>query len=463
MSALTHLVQNSKIRRIFKMVTKIAVIGMGYVGIPCAALLADVDGYDVTGIQRRSKRSGWKIEVLNSGKSPIEGDEPGLEELIAKVVKKGTFRVTDNFDVLSEMDIILIDVQTPTDENNLPRYESLKEVSKEIGKRMKKGTLVVTESTVAPGTTRNIILPILEKYSGMKGGKDFYLAFSYERVMPGKLLEYIVNFPRVVGGIDQKSTEMAVEMYKKIVKKAVHATEVTTAELAKTIENAYRDVNIAFANEMALVCESLGVDVYEVRELINERHDRHMHIPGIGVGGHCLPKDTWLLRHGLMAYGSVKKEPEFITLARRINNYMPIHGAHLVKQSLEEKGVLLTDAVVTILGVAYLENSDDTRNTPARTLYNALKEMEIKEIRAHDPYVRQRDFPEVEVKKNLEEVVNGSDCLVIATKHRQYYNMDLEKLKSIMRTPIIVDGRNVLTKEACEKVGIFYRGIGKGQ
>jgi UDP-N-acetyl-D-mannosaminuronic acid dehydrogenase len=207
------------------MVTKIAVIGMGYVGIPCAVLLADVEGHDVTGVQRRSERSGWKIEVLNSGKSPIEGDEPGLEELITKVVKKGTFKVTDDFDVLADMDIILIDVQTPTDENNVPRYESLKEVTAKIGKLMKKDTLVIIESTVAPGTTRNIVLPILEEHSGMKGGDGFQLAFSYERVMPGKLLEFIVNFPRVVGGIDDGSTNRAVAMYNNIVKKRVNTTE----------------------------------------------------------------------------------------------------------------------------------------------------------------------------------------------------------------------------------------------
>jgi len=445
------------------MVTKIAVIGMGYVGIPCAVLLADVDGYDVTGVQRRSERSGWKIELLNSGKSPIEGDEPGLEELISKVVDKGTFRVTDDFNILSDMNIILIDVQTPTDENNVPRYESLKEVSVKIAQVIKKGTLVVIESTVAPGTTRNIVLPLLEKHSGMKGGEDFYLAFSYERVMPGKLLEYIVNFPRVVGGINEQSTQMAVKMYKKIVKKTVHATEVTTAELAKTIENAYRDVNIAFANEMALVCESLGVNVYEVRELINERHDRHMHIPGIGVGGHCLPKDTWLLRHGLMQYGLVKEEPEFITLARKLNNYMPYHGLELVKKSLEEKGIPLSKATVAILGVAYLENSDDTRNTPARALIHALERGGTKEIRAHDPYVRSREFPDIAVQRDLDAVVTGADCLVIATKHDEYFSMDLKMIASRMRTPVIIDGRNVLTKEACENEGIMYKGIGKGR
>ncbi|MHA1635305.1 MAG: nucleotide sugar dehydrogenase, partial [Candidatus Thorarchaeota archaeon] len=155
------------------MVTKIVVIGLGYVGIPAAALLADVDGHDVTGLQRRSKRSGWKIDVLNSGKSPIEGIEPGLDELVAKVVKKGTFRATDDIEILKDADVILIDVQTPTDSQNMPQYLSLREVSKNIGKRIKKGAMVVVESTVAPGTTQHVVQTIIEKESGMKGGVDF--------------------------------------------------------------------------------------------------------------------------------------------------------------------------------------------------------------------------------------------------------------------------------------------------
>ncbi|MBD3408064.1 MAG: nucleotide sugar dehydrogenase [Candidatus Lokiarchaeota archaeon] len=442
------------------MTTKIVVIGMGYVGIPAAALLADVEGYDVTGLQRRSKRSGWKIDVLNSGKSPFEGDEPGLDELIAKVVKKGTFRVTDDIEILREADIILIDVQTPTDAQNMPQYISLREVSKNIGQRMKKGAMVVVESTVAPGTTQNVVQKILEKESGMKGGEDFDLAFSYERVMPGKLLEFIVNMPRVVGGITPQSTERAFDMYKKIIKKKIYTTDTLSAELAKTIENAYRDVNIAFANEMALVCESLGVDIYEIIELINARHDRHMHIPGAGVGGHCLPKDPWLLRFGLYEYGSWKIEPEFISVARRINNHMPVHLSNLVENALLAKGVSVHDAKIVVLGVAYLENSDDTRNTPAVPLIGSLQTKGAI-IVLHDPYVHQWEFTQHEIERDLYECAKDADCLVLVTKHKEYYEAELDKLKSIMRTPIIVDGRNVWQQKEVEEAGFEYRAIGK--
>ncbi len=442
------------------MVTKIVVIGMGYVGIPIAALLADVEGYSVTGLQRRSKRSGWKIDKLNSGKSPFEGVEPGLDELIARVVKKKTFIVTDDVDVLKDADIILIDVQTPTDSQNMPRYDSLREVSKNIGQRIKKGALVIVESTVAPGTTQNIVQRIIEQESGLKGGKDFDLAFSYERVMPGRLIEFIVNMPRVVGGITPQGTKRSVELYSSIMKDQIYTTNTLSAELAKTIENAYRDVNIAFANEMALVSESLGVNIYEIIELINARHDRHMHIPGAGVGGHCLPKDPWLLRFGLYEYGTWKVEPEIIALSRRINNHMPVHMADLVENGLQARGVSIQDATVVILGIAYLENSDDTRNTPAAVLSAALQSRGAT-VRLHDPYVREWEFSSHEIMTNLMKAAKDADCLALVTKHQEYYSLDLDALKRVMRTPVLVDGRNVFDTKFVMEKGFEYRSVGK--
>lgn len=442
------------------MVTKITVIGMGYVGIPCAALLADVDGFLVTGLQRRSKRSGWKIDHLNAGKSPFEGDEPGLDELIARVVAKESFKVTDDVDVLKTSDVILIDVQTPTDENHVPQYDSLIEVSEQIGDHIQRGAMVVVESTVAPGTTQNIVQKIIEEHSGMTAGEDFDLAFAYERVMPGKLIHNILHLPRIVGGITPRSAKRAVEMYSKIVKAKVHQTDILTAEISKTIENAYRDVNIAFANEMALVCESLGVNVYDVIALVNELPSRMMHIPGAGVGGHCLPKDTWLLRYGVNEYGTQKVEPRFISLARDINNYMPVHMALLIEDALGKSGVKIQDATVTILGIAYLENSDDTRNTPALALSNALESRGARVV-LHDPYVQVWDLGPHEIERDLNIAARNSDCLALVTKHREYFDIDFAKLGKLMRTKTLVDGRNVYDEESIESHGFEYRAIGK--
>ena len=443
------------------MTTKIAVVGMGYVGVPIAALLADVEGYDVIGVQRRSPRSGWKIEVLNSGKSCFEGVEPGLDELIERVVKKGTFRVTDDYSVLKEVKMILIDVQTPTDAaDHSPSYDSVKEVARQIGTHIRRGTLVITESTVAPGTTQHIIRPIIEQESGLAAGKDFLLAYSYERVMPGKLLEFIVDMPRVVGGINKESEQRAVELYKKIIRQPIHSTDILTAEAAKTMENAYRDVNIAFANEMALICESLGIDVWEVRQLVNARNDRHMHLPGAGVGGHCLPKDSWLLRYGLRAYGKEPLEAELISLARAINDHMPMHMAELVKRSIESQGRNVSGSRVVILGVAYLEDSDDTRNTPARSLALELEGYGC-EVVAHDPFVAE--FPGLKIESDLSAAAKGADALALVTKHAQYRELDFPALRKIMKTAVIIDGRNIVDQESAEGAGFICRVLGRGK
>ena len=373
---------------------------------------------------------------------------------------KGSFKVTDDIEVLTDSDVILIDVQTPTDEKHIPQYESLRQVSEQIGQRIKKGTLVVVESTVAPGTTQNVVQKIIEEQSGLKGGEDFDLAFAYERVMPGKLINNIVNLPRIVGGITLKGAERAVAIYSKIVKAKLHTTDVLTAEISKTIENAYRDVNIAFVNEMALICESLGVNVYEIIDLINELPSRNLHIPGAGVGGHCLPKDTWLLRFGLNEYGSSKLEPRFISLAREINNHMPVHMALLIEDALSAQGLAIHDANVTVLGAAYLENADDTRNTPAATLVSVL-EAKGARVTIHDPHVREWEFGAHEMESNLDTAVTDADCLALMTRHREYSQLNLDSIKKLMRTPTFVDGRNVLTEEEATSKGFEYRAIGK--
>ena len=448
-------------------VLEIVVIGLGYVGIPVAALFADVEGFNVTGVQRKSKRSGWKIDHLNRGKSPIEGEEPGLAELIERVVKKGTFRATDDISVYGEADAILIAVQTPVDKNHIPRYESLRQVSQDIGRHMKKGALVVLESTVAPGTTDYMVKPILEEQSGMKAGVDFNLVFSYERVMLGRLLHNLTKLDRIVGGITPECTRRGVELYSHIVEAKLHATDSLTAEVSKVTENTYRDVNIAFANEVALICESLGVDVHEVRRYVNSLPNipgdpaknplRMMHIPGAGVGGHCLPKDPWLLKYGLDAYGDFKFEPRVIIESRRINDSMPSHMVELIGEALNEKNLEMEDAKITLLGVAFLPNSDDTRNTPTYPLFNLLKER-CADVMVHDPYVEE--YKDMEIGNDLEATVQGSDAIALVTRHDEYKEMSLDWLRGKMRTPVIVDGRNNFRREECLNAGFSFRGVG---
>jgi UDP-N-acetyl-D-mannosaminuronic acid dehydrogenase len=430
-----------------------------------AALLADVEKFYVTGIQRKSKRSGWKIDWLNNGKNPFEGEEPGLDELIEKVVRNKKFNVTDKYNACKEAEYILIDVQTPVDDSKRPRYESLKDVSKKISKVMKKGVTVIIESTVAPGTTDNIVQPILEKGTKLKRGIDFFLAFSFERVMPGKLLEWITDFPRVIGGGCQEANERAKFLYSKVVKKELQITDTLTAELTKCIENSYRDVNIAFANEMALVCEDFNRNVFEIIELINHRHDRMMHYPGSGVGGHCLTKDPHLLVFGHHTYTDHNFNSDILLKARELNDSMPMHMVQLMEDALKESDKYVDNLKISLLGVSYKANTDDTRNTPTEKIVEILRKRYHShniEYIAHDPYVKARDYQHTQLTSDFYEAVNNSDVLIFATNHKEYYKIDLDDLKNKVRTPIIIDGRNIFDKKIVENKGFIYRKVGEG-
>ena len=446
------------------MSTKIVVIGMGYVGVPMAALLADVDDFYVAGIQRRSLRSGWKIDWLNQGKNPFEGDEPGLEELIARVVKNGKFKVTDKYDAADDADFILIDVQTPVDDKKIPRYESLRDVSKFIASHMKKGVTVIIESTLAPGTTDNIVQPILEEESGMKRGEDFYLVFSFERVMPGKLIEYITDFPRVIGGGCDKANENAKFLYGKVVKKELQVTDTLTAELTKCIENTYRDVNIAFANEMALVVEDFNRNIFEIIKLINYRHDRMMHYPGSGVGGHCLTKDPHLLVYGHRTYTKNKYESTILLKSRKLNDFMPEHMVELMEDALNE-AKKHDNIKIALMGVSYKADCDDTRNTPSEKIVSILKNRyhshNITYI-AHDPWVRKKDYNSTELTNDFNTAISNADVIFFATNHKEYYSIDLDELRKKVRTPILIDGRNIFNKKEMIKKGFIYRKVGEG-
>jgi len=432
-----------------------------------AVLLANVPDFYVTGIQRQSKRSGWKIDWLNEGKNPFEGVEPGLDELIERVVKKEKFKVTDSYNQINEADYILVDVQTPVDEKRTPRYESLKDVLKLIAPKLKKGVTVIIESTVAPGTTDNIVQPILEEGSGMKRGEDFYLVFSFERVMPGKLLEYITDFPRVIGGGCDKANKNAKILYEKVVKEELQVTDTLTAELTKCIENTYRDVNIAFANEMALVAEDFNRNIFEIINLINYRHDRMMHFPGSGVGGHCLTKDPWLLMYGLQTYTPKKfiDRVKLLPYGRELNDFMPEHTVELMEDALKEADKH-DNLKIALMGVAYKADCDDTRNTPTERIVDFLKNRYHShniEYIAHDPWVREKDYKETELTADFNAAVKDADVLIFATNHKQYYSIDLDDLKEKMKNkPILIDGRNIFDKKIIESKGFIYRKIGEG-
>jgi len=455
-------------------IKKIGVIGMGYVGIPAAALFADSPVFEqVYGFQRDSPSSGYKIAMLNRGESPLKGEEPGLEELLKKVTAAGKFRCTSDFSKITGLDAVTISIQTPflNKDDLLPDFSALKEGIRQVGRHLQPGMLIVLESTITPGTTEGLARELLEQESGLVAGKDFALAHAPERVMVGRLLRNIREHDRCVGGIDEASTKRATELYTPVltVGKVIPMTA-TAAEVTKTAENTFRDLQIAAINELALYCEAMGINIYDVRSGIDslkgEGITRALLWPGAGVGGHCLTKDTYHLERGVQVLGKgnldyPENELSLYVLARRINDFMPAHMFHLTVDALKRAGVPLKGAKVTVLGWAFLSNTDDTRNTPSEPFRNACIR-EGAQVTVHDSYVAE--YPGVPILSSIGDAVKGADAIVIFAGHHQYQALDPKALKQLSgkKHPVIIDGRNLVDPDAYIREGFIYKGIGRG-
>jgi len=432
------------IKRIESKQATIGVIGLGYVGISVASALAGA-GFRVIGVDIKADR----VTKINAGECPIEGIEPGLPELIAGVTKSKKLVATTDYAPLGEADVVLIDVDTPVASDHRARFTALRAACRDLRNVLKKGALVIVESTIAPGTCADVVAPILEGAGDRKLNKDFYLGHCPERVMPGKLLKNLRELSRVCGGASHETSDAMVALYRTIVEGRLDKSDCVTAELVKTAENTYRDVNIAFANELGLICEAVGADFRRVRELVNESPGRDVLLAGAGVGGHCIPKDPWLLVHGVPGF-----EPRLIMAARAVNDEMPLHMARLVEDGLDSLGVPVHGAKIAVLGYAYLENSDDTRNSPSEALIEHLKDWGAK-VDVHDPWVP-------EYATDMWKVVEGADACVVMVRHEAYLGLDLPKLKGLLRHPVLVDGRHVVPTEAALSAGLTFRGLGRG-
>src|SRR2546428_7525772 len=411
---------------------KVVVVGLGYGGIPVAAALAS-KGIRAIGIDIDRR----KVEAVRAGRSPREGEEPGLEDLIASGVKSRRLMATTDYAAADGADAAIVSVETPiNDETHDPEYRALKSALRSLAPHLRKGVLVSIESTIAPRTMAGVVRPILERGSGLKAGRDLHLVHCPERVTAGKLLHNLTTLDRVIGAQDARGLRKATSLYGKIVEGTLHGTDSVSAEITKTAENAYRDAQIAFANEVALICEELGANAYRVRELVNTCPGRDMLSPGAGVGGHCIPKDPWLPGPPV-----IPQKPGPVPTAREVNDFMPTRMAQLVEEAMREAGRRIRNSRVAILGFAYRENTDDARNSPAIPLIRELRRRGA-DVTIHDPLAKSlRGFT---ITRDLGSALTGADCLTLVTAHAEYRALDLKKPRGWMRHRAILDGRNVL-------------------
>ena len=399
---------------------RISVIGLGYIGLPTAAMFAN-RGYRVIG----TDVDGEKVENINRGIFTIE--EPGLLAFLRDAFNTGNLRAT--LDV-QPSDVFIICVPTPVKDDNKPDISFVESAGERIANVLRAGNMVILESTVPPGTTMNVLKPILES-SDLKAGDDFELCHCPERVMPGKILKELTENHRIIGGITEKSCTRAKELYSSFVEAKIYTTDPTTAEFTKLAENTFRDVNIALANELALLCEKHHTDIWKVRQMANNHPRVDIHKPGPGVGGHCLPVDPWFLVNG---------DSGLITKCRDINDGMVSHVKGIIDANTEQNGV------VAILGTAYKANTEDMRNSPSMDLVRFLDEYRVK---LHDPYVDIH-------KKNLEETVRDAHTVVLMVDHSDYADIDPSEVLKLMEGDVVIDTRNYFDGTAWRKAGAKY-------
>lgn len=397
---------------------RICVLGLGYIGLPTAVMFAHA-GHEVIGVDVKEEI----LEAVGNGNSHI--NEPGLEELLKEAVESGKLKVSAH---PLESDAFIIAVPTPLSPHcSSPRCDLsyVKSAAISIASILKPGNLVVLESTSPPGTTEEVLVPILERGAGLKAGKEFYVAYCPERVLPGKILEEIVHNARIIGGIDQRSAERAKKLYSSFVEGEIYLTDAKTAEMVKLAENTYRDLNIAFANELSRICHKIGVNVWEVIELANLHPRVNILKPGPGVGGHCIAVDPWFI---------VEKAPEeakLIKTAREVNDSQPSYVFERIRKLM--KGV--DSPKIAVLGIAYKGNVGDIRESPALKVVNLLRREGYK-VAVYDPYVKGYE--------SAEGVFRNADCIVVLTDHPQFREIDPKKIAYVLRNRLVLDTRNVL-------------------
>jgi len=465
----------------------VAVQGLGFVGCVMATVVADAtdkDGkpyYYVHGHQRASKRSYWKVPVINSGIPPVSSSDPEVPEIFHRtVVEKKNFRATSEDSVYSLVDVVVVDIQLDATKPAFGEAEkgycditAFREGIRTLGRYIKPECLVLVETTVPPGTCEKVVKPILEE-EFTKRGIDIkvnppLVAHSYERVMPGaKYVASIRDFWRVFSGVNQKSIDMCREFLSNCLDvenyPLTQLDNTNASELSKTMENSYRATNIALTLEWARFAEQIGVDIFKVRDAIRKRKGTHDNLlrPSLGVGGYCLTKDPVLANWAMGALFGVEGQLKVAINSVNINDTMPLHTIEIIKKVYPE----LKNVKIAVLGVSYLEDVGDTRHSPSKVLVEFLRK-DLASVKAHDPYVEVwPELEEIHVHSDLYDVLPDADVVIFAVGHSQYKNLDPKELLAICKTkPLIVDCSNFLsdaTINVYKGLGCKVRGVGKG-
>jgi len=430
---------------------KIGFIGLGRVGLPLAATLAD-EGFKVLGIDVKSEL----VAKVNAGESPFT-DETGLGELIQKVVGNKALKATTRMAAVKECDMVIIAVPTLI-KGQEPEIDAVRVVADELARSFSLGKTIVLQSTVPPFTTQDVLGKTIKKITGLKAGEDFGLAYSPERTQSPQVLRDLGTYPRVVGGIDEKSVFITSMVYSTFAPGVIKMGSLVAAEMEKVIENTYRDVNIAFANELACICERYGVDVQEIIEASNSQPYSHILNPGL-VGGHCIPMDPYYIIGDARGRGV---EPRLMQTARDINESMFQHVVHMIDGGCKK---------VTVLGLSFKKDVKSFETSHSLKLASLLQQ-KGHDVTIHDPFLNNRQLPTAnyrlptkncQLSTDLYHAIESSDCLILSTAHSEYKDIDFDKVKELMRGNLFIDVRGMFDPKKLTAAGFRYRGLGRVQ
>ncbi|MBA2175313.1 nucleotide sugar dehydrogenase [Halobacillus locisalis] len=410
---------------------KICVIGLGYIGLPTSGIFAQA-GYDVHGVDVNQD----VVDTLNKGEIHIE--EPGLPDVIKQAVEAGKI-ITDTKP--TEADVFIIAVPTPVHEDHTANVTYVEQATESILPYVKKGDTIIVESTIPPRTIYDNVAPILTKAGWDLENNDLYLSHCPERVIPGKIMTELIDNTRIVGGYTEEAATKAADVYRKVVKGEIHLTTALTAEMAKLMENTFRDVNIALANELAKIADKLDVNAHDVIHLANMHPRVNLHHPGPGVGGHCIAVDPYFIIE------KAKDVTPLMQAAREINDSMPDFVVEQVDKLTEN----ISNPKVAVLGLTYKGNVDDVRESPAIDIvFQLTNSNKDYEVFCQDPYVKDKQVP---LKlHSLEDALENADVALVLADHNHYKEMDTALFAEYMKTPVVFDTRNCLPEAKGETI-----------
>jgi len=433
---------------------QVCVVGIGRIGLPTALSFAK-SGLQTIGVDINENL----VSTINSGVFPLK-DEPGYEEIFNDVIKNKMFSATTKIeDAIPNSDLILLSLPTPMDKNNVPDYSALRDSASKLSKFLSPNSLIIVESTVEPGFIEDEMVPIISKSDQLKIGENFFIGVCPENANPGEILHDFTNLPRLVGSINKQTTEIITLIYDFVFAvELVIMPDCKTANAVKLTTNVFRDINIAFINELSLMFEKLGIDTLKVLEAAKKKYNFQIHYPGAGVGGPCLPINSYQLLNAARRSGV---NLSMIEYSRQINEKMPEHVIKLTLDAFKECKKPIQNNDILILGVSYKPDVKDIQLTPAKHIIKKLQDLGAN-IHIYDPYFSSSQVFGINVEENLDAVISKVDASIIITAHKEFRNISLPVFNK-MKSPILVDTRGIIDPMDAKQAKLIFRGLGRGK